>query len=75
MLANVGLLVIFIGWMFQLGRLRKGGRLSLSFVGLYIAGVLLIVIDGFEAGAGTTTYLNILTFVGAAMVLHTATKK
>lgn len=66
-MSQAGLTIIAIGWLLQwLG--GKDGKIEQSFSVLYIAGVLLLVLDGYRSGMMTLATLNLATMVLALMV-------
>ncbi len=68
MVANIGLAIIGIAWIYQMVRvLRTGTAVYAIFLALYALGTLLLVIDGFVNGATIVTYFNIV-FGAAALV-------
>lgn len=69
MFAELGLMLIIIGWALLYFHLRNNkAGISLKFVGIYSLGVLFLVIDGFIAGMNRLAYLNLLSFVMAVLV-------
>ncbi|MCL5784594.1 MAG: hypothetical protein M1142_04560 [Patescibacteria group bacterium] len=65
-MANLGLIIIIIGWILQL--LSKKPKLQSSFVLTYALGVLFLVIDGWQNHLTTLALLNLLSFSVALAV-------
>lgn len=66
----IGVAIICAGWIIQL--LRAGGKqheLTTEFLAAYAAGVVLIFVDAFAAGALTVAAFNFLALVLSLMVL------
>jgi hypothetical protein len=75
-LAVIGLILILLGWLVQFyySARRKLFALSLKFVGIYVVGCILLVIDGLQSG---NTMIWILNLVAAffAFVAGVSAKK
>lgn len=71
MLSEIGLVLIAIGWLLQLNKVWAGKNKAIcpQFVAAYIAGVALLVVDGFQAGLLNLALPNALCIVFAALVL------
>jgi len=71
MLTTFGLAVICNAWFYQLYLLanKKEALINPSFVGIYMVGVLSLVVDGLVSGPSTIAWLNLVSFVSAAGVL------
>ena len=77
MLTILGLSLICVAWIYQLYLLvgQKETMIKSMFVSIYSAGVLLLVADGFMSGINSITWLNLISFVVALMVLVILLKK
>lgn len=77
MLANIGLTIICLAWLYELVvvGIKKDKNIKGLFVGGYIIGVLLLVIDGFMLGATPMTWLNLVSLVFALGVGLSVIKK
>ncbi len=69
MISILGLVLIIAGWFIQFSRMKKSKEIRKEFVITYAIGVLLLVIDGFRSGIPTLALLNLVSLVGAALVL------
>ncbi|MEK7543202.1 MAG: hypothetical protein AAB503_02775 [Patescibacteria group bacterium] len=74
MLTNLGLIIIFFGWMYQLFRLKRSKALSPVFVVIYIIGVIMLIADGLQSGLIELAGLNTLTLAAALAVFLAITK-
>jgi hypothetical protein len=63
MLTILGLTIICLAWAYQayLVIIKKDTIISIAFVGLYILGVLFLVVDGFMSGVSSITWLNLIS--------------
>jgi len=69
MFAEIGLVVITVAWILQY-LLMKKKEIRIEFVGLYMFGVVLLVLNYIFNGLwGWTSWLELLTFLAAAFVL------
>lgn len=75
MLTSIGLVVIFLGWMYQLFCLKRSKMLSPIFVVVYIIGVIMLIADGLRSGLIELAGLNTLTLAAALAVFLTITKE
>lgn len=67
MMAYVGLLVITLGWLYQLGSIsKKKKEITPIFVGGYVLGVFLLIVDGLQNNLTALAGLNGLTLLAAA---------
>ncbi|MFA6304413.1 MAG: hypothetical protein WCV73_02570 [Patescibacteria group bacterium] len=61
MLANLGLILIILGWLYQLSWILKSQKeIQTGFLTLYGLGVLLLIIDGFYSEAKVLAWLNLI---------------
>jgi len=68
-IATIGLLVIALAWIVQLIYSWKGKRdITVSFILLYMLGVLLLLISGYLATSGISNY-EVVTLIAAGLVL------
>ena len=77
MLTTIGLTIICFAWVYQLHLLtnKKDVLLSSKFVGIYVLGVLLLVVDGFTSTVTSVSWLNFFSFIISAGVLYMLWKK
>jgi hypothetical protein len=66
-MAYAGLLLVIGGWIYQFA--SKGNDIKAGFVLAYAAGVVLLVIDGFQNDMTTLAALNLISLVSAVAVL------
>lgn len=66
MLANLGLILIIIGWVIQL--MSRDKKIQPYFVLTYGFGVLLLVIDNYAIGLNSMAFLNLVSVVLAGLV-------
>lgn len=66
MLTYIGLVLIVIGWGYQLFSKKK--EIQVPFVLAYCLGVILLAVDGFTSGLTTIAILNTISFVVAFTV-------
>ena len=76
MLTNIGLGLISLAWLIQLIFILKG-KLAVNsiFVGVYIAGVAFLVVDGFGSGLTSLAWANLVSLVLAGSVFFALMKK
>lgn len=76
MWSEIGLVLIAIAWLIQMifSFSKKEGIVP-SFILCYMAGVVILVFDGFVSGATWMAVLNLVTFVFAFLVLIAVSKK
>lgn len=70
--SELGLLLVAAGWFvqaFTVPATKKEFKLSRQFVLLYVIGVVMLLIDGFLNVSKFTNILNLLTLLGALIVL------
>jgi drug/metabolite transporter (DMT)-like permease len=72
-MADLGLLVIAIGWFLQYQ--VKSNKLTTNFLILYIIGVILLILDGFVHNFGLSSLLNLATAILAFLVYKNLSKK
>ncbi|TSD02924.1 MAG: hypothetical protein Athens071416_443 [Parcubacteria group bacterium Athens0714_16] len=77
MLTILGLIIICVAWLYEFSLLtnKKDTRINSSFVGIYTAGVFLLVLDGFISGLGSIAWLNLISFIFSAGVLFVLRRK
>ena len=65
MLTTIGLSIICVAWIYQFYLLlnKENKTISILFVGIYTAGVLSLVIDGFISGVSSVTWFNLVSFI------------
>lgn len=68
----LGLTLISIGWIIQY---RSGKKLHPMFVGSYIAGVALLILDDYDVGLTLPLALNLVALVVASFSLWNLIKK
>ena len=68
----LGLVFIVVGWIIQY---RSSKKLHPMFVGSYIAGVALLVLNDYEGGLTLPLALNLVSVVLASFVLWNLVKK
>ena len=69
MMAYIGLIIIALGWFYQLNSISKKKReISLVFVIGYVVGVGLLIVDGLTNQLTTLAALNSVTLLAAAGV-------
>lgn len=75
-LVIMGLILVILGWLVQLyySAVRKIFALSLKFVMIYVAGCILLVIDGLQTGNALIWVLNLLAAVIAFIAAYFAKK-
>ena len=66
MISYAGLVLIIIGWTFQL--LSKEKNIQIPFILAYCLGVILLAVDGFNSGLTILALLNTISFVVAFAV-------
>lgn len=72
----LGLGIICLAWLYQVIKtFRENANIQSAFVGIYAAGVLLLVIDGFSSGVTIAASLNLVTLILSAIVLLKMGKK
>lgn len=70
MLGIAGLALIVIAWYIQAKSVTKTKTLlNKNFVAVYLAGVILLILDGFANGALLTAILNLIVAIVAGWVL------
>jgi len=69
MISLIGLSLIVIAWILQFFLMDKKKKLSLSFVILYILGVILLVYDGFSSGLNDLATANLISLLVSLAVL------
>ena len=70
MIAEIGLVVITLAWVLQSILMTKKKEIRIEFVGLYMFGVALLVVNYlFTSTWGWFSWLELLTFAAAALVL------
>ena len=68
-ISELGLLFIGASWFIQVfDTSPKNTKLNRQFVLLYSLGVALLLVDGVFQGSRVTNILNLLAFVGSAVV-------
>ena len=77
-LAWIGLILIIVAWVIQVFSLSKGKKeLLLSFVGLQLIGMVLLVVSDFltKYALSTLGMLNALSLIGAIVAMILLMKK
>jgi len=77
-LAWIGLILIIVAWVIQIFSLSKGKKeLLLSFVGLQLIGMVLLVVSDFltQYALSTLGMLNALSLIGAIVAMLLLMKK
>lgn len=70
---ELGLFLIISGWLYQL--IQKTNKVEPLFVGLYIVGVMFLIIDGYKEGLLILAFLNLISLALATTLLYRLTKK
>jgi len=74
-MAILGLSVISLGWLIQLVLISQGKQsVSPIFVGTYIVGVALLIVDGFSSGLNNLALANLVSLVLAVAVFFALKK-
>ena len=75
-MAILGLSLISLAWLIQLVLISQG-KLSLSstFVGVYVIGVALLIVDGFSTGLNSLALANLISMILAAAVFFALKKR
>ncbi len=69
-LLEVGLILITLAWLVQLGfMLRKDRKIQKAFVGLYVVGVALLAVNAFLSGSLSHALLQTVSMAAALLVL------
>ncbi len=73
----VGLLLIIVGWIIQLGKvlIKNDTNVNPYFLVLYAVGVLFLVIGNFLAGDVASALLNLITAILSLILLVVLVKK
>ncbi len=71
-MSTLGLIFIVVGWIIQY---RAGKKLHPMFVGSYIAGVALLILENYQGGLTLTLALNLITLVLASFTLWNLSKR
>ncbi|MDO8557432.1 MAG: hypothetical protein Q7R98_03130 [Candidatus Jorgensenbacteria bacterium] len=74
MFTSIGLVLISLGWFYQLFKLKRGKAISPVFVIIYIIGVILLIADGIQSNLIELAGLNALSLAAALAVFLTITK-
>ena len=71
MIANIGLLMIIVAWVFQIYRAlaKKDLQFNLVFLSFYIAGCILLTIAGFMQNDLASAILQLICAILPVMVL------
>ena len=71
MIANIGLLMIIVAWVFQIYRAlaRKDLQFNLVFLSFYIAGCILLTVAGFMQNDLTGAVLQLICAILPVIVL------
>ena len=71
MIANIGLLMIIVAWVFQIYRslVKKDLQFGLVFLSVYIAGCILLTIAGFTRDDLTVAVLQLICAILPVIVL------
>ncbi|MCX6712711.1 MAG: hypothetical protein NTY66_00700 [Candidatus Vogelbacteria bacterium] len=64
MLTNFGLMFVAFAWLVASVTVDKK-KMNLSFIWLYVLGVLLLTVDGLKSGINLPLALNVITLFGA----------
>jgi chromate transport protein ChrA len=68
MLTTIGLVLVSLAWIFQVYQVFKGKKeIQKTFLGLYILGVVFLVINGFNLGSNGS-WFDLLTIILAGLV-------
>jgi hypothetical protein len=75
-MAILGLCIISLGWLIQLFFISRGkSSISPIFVGVYIAGVVLLIVDSFNSGLTSLALANLASLFLAVAVLLVLNKR
>lgn len=74
-LSLVGLILVIIGWLFQLVKMKKDKKINKYFIILYALGVLVLVYDSFTSGLTNLAIANLVSLLVSILVLVKVMKK